>query len=248
MATLELKPRSGVELIDASFQFLRENFALLFTTVAVLYAPIALLEYTATSHVGNVELGLANLIVSWVFSSMAQAATIAIVAARYMGEDITPAGALRAVWRRLPTVLGVTLSYGIMVSLSLALLLVPGIYVATKYFGAMAAAMAEGQKTNDAMKRSAKLTDGSKLRVFKIFAVTIIIYFFLNAAIAGIAATFMSLPLAQLIARITTAITNPFLFTLVTLVYFDLRIRREGLDLDFMMAPQAIPASGAVAG
>lgn len=248
MAILDLKPRSGVELIDASFQFLRENFALLFTTVAVLYAPIALAEYIAATDPTNITRAAISGLVTWFFSAFAQAATIEIVATRYMGESITSADALRAVWRRIGTVLLVTFAYGLIVGFCTMLLVIPGIYVATKYFAAMAAAMVEGKRTNAAMERSAKLTEGSKMRILGIFVVTILVYVLLNGAIAGLAAAVTSRANAVLAARLTTAITNPFLFTLVTLVYFDLRIRREGLDLDFMMTPSTIPASGAVAG
>ena len=241
MDTLDLKPRSNVELIDASFQFLRQNFALLFTTIAATYAPIAILEYLTLSRGGGPGATLVTMIVTWVFSAIAQAATIEIVATRYMSENITPADALRAVWQRLATVLGVTFFYGLFVSVMTALFIFPGIYVATKYFGAMAAAMVEGLGMNAAMTRSATLTDGSKRRVFNIFALTILIYLVLNAVISGIAAAFVPPAVAVLLARVAMAVTNPFIFILVTLVYFDLRIRREGLDIDLMMAP--VPAA-----
>lgn len=248
MAAIDLKPRTGVELIDASFQFLRENFTLLFTTVAVTYAPIALFEYMAATNPTDVTRTLTARLVTWFFASMAQAATVEIVATRYMGEDITPADALRAVWRRLGTVLFVTFAYGLVVGFGTVLLIIPGIYFATKYFAAMAAAMIEGKPMNAAMDRSARLTDGSKRRVLNIFGLTLLIYFLLNGAIVFLVGMAVSPPIAALVARLTMAVTNPFLFTLVTLVYFDLRIRKEGLDLDFMMATPAVPASGAVPG
>ncbi len=237
MDTLNLKPRGNVELIDASFQFLRQNFALLFTTIAATYAPIAILEYLTLSRGGGTGVRLVTAIVTWVFSAIAQAATIEIVATRYMGENITPADALRAVGQRLATVLGVTFFYGLFVSFMTVLFIIPGIYVATKYFGAMAAAMVEGLGMNAAMTRSATLTDGSKWRVFLIFVLTIVIYFVLNGVLAGVAAMFAPPAVAVLLARVAMAITNPFIFILVTLVYFDLRIRREGLDIDLMMPP-----------
>ena len=248
MDTLDLKPRSNVELIDASFQFLRQNFALLFTTIAVTYAPIALVEFLSLSRASDVATSFTTIVVSWVFSAMAQAATIEIVATRYMGETITPADALRAVWRRLPTALGVTFSYGLVVGFMSFLFIIPGIYVATKYVAAMAAAMVEGLGTNAAMTRSGKLTDGSKRRVFNIFGLTILIYLVLNGVLTGIAAAFLPPQGAVLLARAAMAVTNPFLFILVTLVYFDLRIRREGLDLDLMMAPVPVGATSPVAG
>src|SRR3954470_5197846 len=91
MAPLDLRPRSGVELIDASFQFMRENFALLFTAVAVTYAPIALLEDRAALDPSNVMAAMLGGLAAWFFSAFAQAAVIRIVAAPYMGEDITAA-------------------------------------------------------------------------------------------------------------------------------------------------------------
>ncbi len=236
MALPDLKPRSGVELIDASFEFLRENFVLLFTTVAVAYAPIAVLEYIAAMNPFDPWLRVSAGLVGWFLSAFAQAATVAIVAKRYMGEDFTPADALRAAWSRIGTVLLVTLEYGLGVGIGLVLLVVPGFYFGTKYFAALPAAMAEGKSTRLAMERSASLTEGTKMRVLGIFFVTLLIYLLLNGAIAGLANAFTTPPVATLIARLSMAITNPFLFTLVTLTYFDLRIRREGLDLDVMLA------------
>jgi hypothetical protein len=248
MATPDLRPRSGVELIDASFQFLRENFVLLFTTVAVTYAPIAVLEYRAALDPAGIGPVLSKGLVAWFFSAFAQAAVIRIVAARYMGEDITAAEALRAVWARIGTVLLITFAYGLLVGIGTILLFVPGIYFAAKYFASMAAAIVEGRSTSPAMERSAALTDGSKMRIVGIFLVTLIVYFLLNMTIVGVAAALTSPAIAALIARAMMAITNPFLFTLVTLVYFDLRIRREGLDIDFLMATAPAAAEGAVPG
>jgi glycerophosphoryl diester phosphodiesterase family protein len=247
MALPDLKPRSGVELIDASFQFLRENFVLLFTTVAVAYAPIAVMEYMAAMDPLNVWLRLSAGLVAWFLSAFAQAATVSIVAKRYMGEDVTPADALRAAWSRIGTVLLITLEYGLGVGIGLALLIVPGLYFGTKYFAALPSAMVEGKTTRQAMQRSASLTEGTKMRVLGIFFVTLLVYLLLNGAIAGLAQAFTTAPLATLIARLSMAITNPFLFTLVTLAYFDLRIRREGLDLDVMLAhaPAAATTSAA---
>lgn len=248
MASLDLRPRTGVELIDASFQFMRENFALLFTTVAVCYAPIAILEYQGGLDPANVGLALVRGLVAWVFSALAQAAVVKIVAARYTGEDITAADALRAIWARIGTVLLVTFAYGLIVGIGTVLLVVPGIYFAAKYFAAMAVAVVEGKAMSPAMDRSAALTDGSKMRIIGIFLLTILLYFVLNAMVVAIAGAFTSAAFAALIARAMMAVTNPFLFTLVTLLYFDLRIRREGLDLDFLMGHRPAAATGAVPG
>ena len=242
-----IRPRTGVELIDASFQFLRENFATLFTTTVAAFAPIALFEYMSAGKPTDVLLSLATRIVSWFFASIAQAATIEIVATRYMGESITPADALRAVWNRIGTVLAVSFAYGLVVGLGTVLLIIPGIYFATKYFASMAAAVIEGHGMSRAMERSAELTVGSKMRVLGIFLIVLLIYIVLAAVVGVVIESVTTPPVAALVVRLMMALTNPLGFILVTLLYFDLRIRREGLDIDLMMAPLS-PAPAPAAG
>ena len=86
------------------------------------------------------------------------------------------------------------------------------------------------------------------MRIVGIFVVTLIVYFILNAAVVAIGSALTTVAFAAVFARAIMAVTNPFLFTLVTLLYFDLRIRREGLDLDFLMAKEQAAASGAPTG
>lgn len=243
-----IRPRTGVELIDASFQFFRENFSLLLTTTLVAFAPIAIVEYMQAADPANSATTLVARLVTWVFSSLAQAATILIVAERYMGNDITPADALRAVWARIGTVSYITFAYGLVVAVGLLLLVVPGIYFAAKYFAAMAAAMVEGHGMSKAMDRSAALTVDSKMRIVGIFLVVFLVYIVLAAVVGAVAGSFASAPLAVLIVRLLMAVTNPLGFILVTLLYFDLRIRREGLDIDLMMAPAPAAAAAPAAG
>jgi hypothetical protein len=244
-----MRPRSGVELVDASFQFFRENFSLLVATTLVAFAPIALVEYMqAKGDPRDSGAALVVTLVTWVFSSIAQAATILIVAERYMGNDITPADALRAVWGRIGTVLYITFAYGLVVGIGTLLLVVPGIYFAAKYFAAMAAAMVEGHGMSASMERSAALTVDSKLRVIGVFLVVLLVYILMAAGVTAVVGMAATPAVAALIVRLLMALTNPLGFILVTLLYFDLRIRREGLDIDLMMAPVATPSAAPLAG
>ncbi|NUO64391.1 MAG: hypothetical protein HOQ11_10320 [Gemmatimonadaceae bacterium] len=246
MPIVTLRPRTGVELIDASFQFLRENFALLFTAVVVAFVPVAVMGYVAAMNPGDVLLNFVARIADWVFSSAGQAAAIIIVAKRYLGEPITPADALRAVSARLATVLGVSFLYGLGVGFGLIFLIVPGIWVAVTYFAGMAAAMVEGTGANASLERSKALTKGSRLRIFGIFGVSYLVYFIATAFVGGIAGAVFGVAAGTLVATLLMACIYPFIAVLVTLLYFDLRIRREGLDLDLMLDPQAatVPAAG----
>lgn len=245
MATVTLRPRTGLELIDASFQFFRENFALLFVTVVAAFIPLAIIQFIAASSAGDVGLALLARVADWVFSSVAQAAAIVIVARRYLGESVTPGDALRAVGDRFGTVLAVSFLYGLAVGVGLILLIVPGIYFATKYFAAMPAAMIEGPGQGRAFERSSTLTEGSRLRIAGVFLVAYFIYIVVIALIGGLTSVAFGNALGTLLATLLMACLYPFIAVLVTLLYFDLRIRREGLDLDLMLDPSAASAPAA---
>lgn len=245
MPIVTLRPRTAVELIDASFQFLRENFATLFTAVFIAFIPVAVMGYVSAANPGDSMLSLLARITDWVFTSAGQAAAIIIVAKRYLGEDITPADALRAVSKRLGTVLWVSFLYGFGIGIGLILLVFPGIWVAVTYFAGMAAAMVEGTGASDSLERSKELTKGSKLRIFGIFVVSYLVYLIAAAFLGGIAGAIFGLTAGTLIGTLLLACIYPFIAVLATLLYFDLRIRREGLDLDLMLdaQPAAAPAA-----
>ncbi|NUQ21668.1 MAG: hypothetical protein HOQ09_12025 [Gemmatimonadaceae bacterium] len=245
MPIVTLRPRTGVELIDASFQFLRENFALLFTAVAVAFVPVAITAYVAATNPGDILLSAVARLADWVFTSAAQAAAIIIVAKRYLGEDITAADALHAVSRRLGTVLAVSFLYALGMGVGFILFMIPGIWVAVTYFAGMAAAMVEGTGASPSLERSKALTQGSKLRIALILGVSYLVYFIATAFVAGLASALLGVTAGTLLATLLMACVYPFIAVLTTLLYFDLRIRREGLDLDLMLDAQGAPVPAA---
>lgn len=246
MSTVTLRPRSGIELIDASFQFLRENFVLLFTAVVAAFAPVAVVSYLAAVNEADPGLSLLSTVVDWVFNSIAFAAAVVIVAKRYLGEDVSAADALRAAGRRLGTVLAVSFLYGLGIAIGTVLLVIPGIYIAATYFAAMPAAMVEGWGYNRAFSRSGALTEGSKLRVVGVYGLAYVLYTLVSGFINVFLTTLFGAATGTLLTTLFMACTYPFIAVVGTLLYFDLRIRREGFDLDFMMdAPAAAPAHGA---
>ena len=149
--------------------------------------------------------------------------------------------------RRFGTVLAVSFVYGFAVGIGVVFLIVPGIWLATTYFAAMAVAMVEGSNRAVSFDRSAALTQGSKWRIIGVFLVAYLVYFLITIVVAGIAVAVSGPLLGTLLTVLVMACTYPFIGTLTTLLYFDLRIRREGFDLDMMMETPAVgtvPAAG----
>jgi hypothetical protein len=245
MTSIALRPRSGPELLDAAFQFWRENFKLLCTVVAAAFVPIIVLEMLASAEPDSGIFALLARLGGAVFESMASAAVIAVVSERYMGREVTAGEALQKVWSRIGTIFATSFIYGLIVFVGLVLLIVPGFYFACKYFAMMPAVVVEGLDSSSSQKRSSTLTQGSKWRVLGLIVVAWIIYFVLLAIAAGIVQTTMHGMTGIVATRLLVVPIYPFLGILVTLLYYDLRIRNEGLDLDLMLANEtpAHPAS-----
>jgi len=245
MTSIALRPRSGPELLDAAFQFWRENFKLLCTVVAAAFVPIIVLEMLASAEPDSGIFALLARLGGGVFEAMASAAVIAVVSERYMGREVTAGEALQKVWSRIGTIFATSFIYGLIVFVGLVLLIVPGFYFACKYFAMMPAVVIEGLDSSSSQKRSSTLTQGSKWRVLGLIVVAWIIYFVLLAIAAGIVQTTMRGMTGIVATRLLVVPIYPFLGILVTLLYYDLRIRNEGLDLDLMLANEtpAHPAS-----
>jgi len=91
----------------------------------------------------------------------------------------------------------------------------------------------------DSLGRSWALTKGAKLRIFGIFFVTSLMVFLpmvLVGALAGILKTgsLISGQVFEVIAAALPIILTPLLSCVITLVYYDLRVRREGFDLQVL--------------
>lgn len=235
MPAIALRPRNGTELLDAAFQILRENFKLLFTVVLGAFTPIIVVEVFAAAEPGWVT--LVAMIVTVVFEALASAAVIAVVSERYMGREVTAGDALSRVWSRIGTVVGTAIVYNFIVGIGFVLLVVPGLYFATRFFAMMPAVVIDGYNSSTSQKRSSELTEGSRMRIFGLFVVAWIIYIVLVSMAMGTGVVVFGPVAGTVIARVMMAAVFPFIGILVTLLYYDLRIRKEGFDLDMMMSP-----------
>lgn len=128
------------------------------------------------------------------------------------------------------------------VLLGLIVFILPGIYLAIRWYFAPQAVVVDGRRSTGALERSAELVSGQWWRVFGVVIVTVLA--------AGIPATIIEIPFRivassadssaiDLIGQIVAAaITAPFEALMLTLLYFDLLARR---NLPAMVPPVQPP-------
>ena len=106
-----------------------------------------------------------------------------------------------------------------------------------------------------AVDRSWRLTDHAFWRTFAMLALALILAYVVQAALAGVfvtvAAVFPGLAtglrviLIVGLASLMTQLVQPLVVMAITLLYFDLRVRREAFDLELMTYQLALsPGSG----
>jgi hypothetical protein len=128
------------------------------------------------------------------------------------------------------------------------LVLAAAVYLMVRWSLSMAAMMAEDIGPIRGMRRSWNLVSGSWWRAFGILVIVFIMWlvisyglFILFSIIAALFSTGdFQAAVVQVAGTVLGAVLTPIWSIAITLLYFDLRVRKEGLDLD-QLAQQTSP-------
>ena len=241
-AAIPLRPRSAIEIIDAAIDVVRGHFLALFTLAAAISLPAVALQLFAVETRGADALDYLHTLVGALLDTIATGAIIAYVGTRVSGTPLSTADALRAGLRNFGRLLVGSIAYGVLVVLGLLLFIVPGILLAARYFATPAVIVMENTEVGTALTRSSILTTGATGRVVGILGTAWVVYLVILFGITLLSQALFMTPalfspqLFVLFTGVAQAALQPFLATLTTLLYFDLRVRREGFDLAAMLA------------
>ncbi len=191
---------------------------------------------------GTVLVALATALVM----PLVAGAVCRVVAASYLAEELAPGDAVRAVAPRWWAFAMAWILVHLLEGIGTLLLLLPGLLAMALMVAVAPAIAIEGLGPVRAMKRSARLVRPRMFPVLGIALASGLLASALGVALGFIpqtAAVFIGLdwgwPLLALGSVLTGVVVNPFVAIVATLVYFDGRIRHEGLDLQVMAAQMA---------
>jgi hypothetical protein len=123
----------------------------------------------------------------------------------------------------------------------LALLVVP-VFVFSGLSVATPALVLEDIGAGKAMSRSWALTKGFRLRIVGLLFVVLIVLMIPFLAIGAMGGAFQAEPSTGSVVLVTVAsglvslVVGPLLYCVLTLVYYDLRVRKEAFDLEMLAA------------
>lgn len=234
-ATLSLRPRTATELVDAAVSLARTTYGRLITIGTLAYLPIAIVRVIGLRPSDGttpqpVDFFLTVYDMVWV--SLGWAAMMVVLGQRYLGGAADFAGAIRAVHRDAWRITVLSVSTAFLTLVGLVLFIIPGLYFMVRFFAIPQTLLFERTSLRDAFVRSLWLSRHDQVRL----AVTALIMLTVNlATLWGVAAAVRPMVPAgwhaDLIAGAAQLFLQPFFASIWLLLYFDVRMRVEGFDL-----------------
>ena len=191
-----------------------------------------------------------------VANQLALAASLKAVSGAYMGETPQWRDSLRFAVTRLGSLVWLAVLTYFLLALGFLACLVPGIYLYGAWAVAVPALLLEDVRGRAALKRSRSLvkdrwwpTFGAVLLgALLVFAVQSAFGFLLIGAVLvpGGDNGFVQFVLQAVVGTASGVLATPFSAALAAVVYFDLRVRKEGLDLELLARRVGVePPAGA---
>jgi hypothetical protein len=239
-------------LLDHAFRLYAQNFSLMLGITAAAYVPLyaimLLVESSITSYVDPSQRRLIGLlsqllfIVLWttVAFPIATGAGTYAVSERYLGNAVTIGQALARALKRFWTLSVAQLSVATRVVFGVILLVIPGILWSLSYALVVPIVLVEGHKALPSLKRSWDLVKGYRKKVFAILVVVYVLQWLLGFGMGSLANTLFALEsttanvMESALSNLLSIFMTPFGIIADILLYYDLRIRKEGFDLEML--------------
>ncbi len=231
----ELGPRNLGSILAETFKIYQNNFFRLFIIVAIpevflvvlVYfwtpelSPSGEIEYTANSIIAFVII----VVVYFVAYALWEGALIHAISEQYLRRPVSIVRAYRFAWGRLGAMIFAEILAGLAVGVMFITVIgIPfAIYFAVRWIFIWQAALLEGCGPKAALSRSSDLVKGNWWRVLGVILVLSIVIMIISFVLERI---------PTVGSTIETIISTLVFITGVTLLYFDLRVRKEGYSLE----------------
>jgi hypothetical protein len=183
-------------------------------------------------------------ILSFLGSVLVQAASITALAQSYQGTEPDWKTSLRSGARRFVPLMVATILLSLGSGIGLLFCLIPGVFLFTMWTVTPPALVTEQLGPLSALGRSFRLVKGRFWAVLGAVVLAYLLYVVVSQIIGTVTGvvtifgaantdqfSFLPAVLGNVLVSIVSA---PFLAAMVTIIYFDLRVRKEGYDLELM--------------
>lgn len=189
---------------------------------------------------------------------LASAACFRAIAQAYLGEPADWRSSLAYAVRRMPQLLLITVLYVLGWVIGAIFFIVPGVWLYVAWAFGLPVLLVEGIRGRKALGRSFTLVKGRWWPTFGVLLLGFVLALVVSTVIQGVFLLGMFadadndifvLVVSAIAGTVGLAITTPFQAALLAVVYFDLRVRKEGFDLQLLAERigAGVPAGGGLA-
>lgn len=248
MTDTVLRARSTSEIVDAAFALYRQYAAQFTMLTAICYVPMIVATILTSGTMANAQqlattdpmAVLRAMVPVYVLSMFVFAllggAMAHMGSAAYLGGTVDVAATLRATVPRVPSLVGATLLFALMLVPTAILLFLPALYLAPKYFAINAVIVLENKGAFKSFARAGQLSKGRVGSILVTLLLVFVIYLVMATTINLVARAALGPMLSVLVSSLFTIVTYPIVNLVVLLLYYDCRIRAEGFDVEHMSA------------
>ncbi len=264
MPAIPIRPRRATELVDASFQLLRGFYPQLLTVTAIAMSPLVFARVLWSNVLTDPKFMVAHpaalgigYVVILACTMLADGVLIVAISNGYLDGIVDLAMAFTTAARRLPGIVGASIWRGVVIMGPLVIvamlagalaamhavwpmfLLVPAAmafasvaFIAT--FATLPALLLEQLGPRAALNRSWRLTKLYRTHAFWTLLLSYMLYLVLYTIASVLGMTAFNVAIAAVFGTVIVVLVYPFLAVVQTLLYYDLRVRKEGFDLEVM--------------
>lgn len=246
----ELKYLSAGELLGKAFSLYINNFIRLFLIMVIFNIIAVLLNYPVSFIVIRLSVSwqTKSMLITWlpqlirfIPSTFATGLILIILAMKYLDKPVSVRYIFPDILRILFPLMLLVLLYALVLWVGFILLLVPGFIFWAGFSCSTSVMVVEKQKVIGSMKRSWRLTKGSRLRIFGILLFVLLVTFGLNWVLGRLLLVLYTIPvileqpiLLSIFSIIGSSLIGPFSSCVAILIYFNMRIKKEGFDIEHL--------------
>ena len=259
-----MAPKALGEILSAAFNIYKANASKLMLIVAIVVVPLSFISalftgvvFAGTKHTDTIfgtqvvvvdrSFGLllagalVAALISIIITAVLQAAILRAAAQATIGDPVDAEESYRFGFKRLGSVILVSVLVGLAVVGGFILLIIPGIIFLVLFSVSVPVLIVENRRGREAMRRSWNLAKGHFWHAFGVIIVAGLIVGFISGIIGAIGGS--AWIVRWIFSAIAQILTAPFTALVSVLLYLDLRARSEALSADTLRAELAAAGS-----
>jgi hypothetical protein len=245
----ELRKLSFGETLGQAFNLYVDNFVALFMFSLASSIPMIILTHTVilndrgTAGLNRTLSGLLLIVLYLVVNTLCTALTIELISKKYLKHHESIGQYIGHVLPFIFPILGLAILQAIIIGLGFLAFFVPGVYFALGLSVAGQVLIVERKTVMESISRSFFITRGKKLEIAGFWLILVAVNFvarktldLVYTLIARMDAVIQTkLILAYTLAHLVDILITPIGACIFILIYFNLRIEKEGFDLEHLV-------------